>query len=168
MEDGSFDVVLSSFAAIFAPRHDLVASELVRVCRGGGTIGMTAWTPDGTNNEVFSTLADRLPPAPEFVTPSILWGDPNHVRSLFAPHDVTLRIERPAFEVVYESVEALEAFAFENSSGLAAARDALTGLGRWDAAHAAMRQALDRTNQAQDGSYRVDWDFLLIVADKAV
>lgn len=167
VQDGSFDMVLSSFAVIFAPRHEVAASELVRVCQSGGTIGITAWTSDGTNNAVFSTLVDRLPPGPDFVTPSILWGDPDHVRTLFASHDVALRIDHPAFEVTFESVGALEAFAFENSSGLAAARDALEKIGRWDEAHAAMRQALDRTNQADDGSYRVAWDYLLIVATKA-
>ncbi len=61
VDNGSFDVVLSSFAAIFAPRHDLVASEFVRVCRDGGVFGITAWTPDGANNTVFSTLVESLP-----------------------------------------------------------------------------------------------------------
>jgi ubiquinone/menaquinone biosynthesis C-methylase UbiE len=166
VDDGSFDVVLSSFAAIFAPRHTLVASEFVRVCRDGGTFGITAWTPDGTNNAVFSTLAERLPSPPEFVTPSILWGDEDHVRELFAAHNVTLRFERPTFPVMFESVEAFESFIFENSGGMIAARSALKELGRWDEAHAAMRDALDETNEADDTSYRVTWEFLLIVGTK--
>jgi len=165
-DDGSFDVVLSSFAAIFAPRHTLVASEFVRVCRDGGTFGITAWTPDGTNNAVLSTLVERLPSPPEFVTPSTLWGDEDHVRGLFAAHNVTLRFERPTFPVTFESVEAFESFVFENSGGLIAARGALKELGRWDEAHAAMRDALDETNEADDTSYRVTWDFLLIVGTK--
>jgi SAM-dependent methyltransferase len=167
VEDGSFDVVLSSFAAIFAPRHDVVAAELVRVCRDGGVIGITAWTPTGSNNAVFSALAESLPAPPEFVSPSILWGNPDHVRGLFASHDVALRFERPEFTVTFSSVEAFESFAFENSGGLIAARRALKELGRWDEAHAAMREAMDRTNEADDGSYRVGWDFLLTVGTKA-
>jgi len=166
-EDESFDVVLSSFAAIFAPRHDVVASELVRVCRTGGTMGMTAWTPHGANNAVLSTLAEALPSPPEFATPSILWGDPDHVRELFESHGVTLRFERPAFPVTFQSVEAFESFALENSGGLIAARRALEGLGLWDEAHARMREALDRTNEATDGSYRVSWDFLLTIGTRA-
>ncbi len=166
VDDGSFDVVLSSFAAIFAPRHDLVASEFVRVCHGGGTFGITAWTPDGKNNAVFSALADRLPSPPEFVTPSTLWGDEDHVRGLFATHDVTLRFERPTFPVTFESVEAFESFVLENSGGLRAARGALKELGRWDEAHTAMRQALHKTNEADGANYRVTWDFLLIVGTK--
>ncbi len=167
VDDGSFDVVLSSFAAIFAPRHDLVASELVRVCRGGGVFGITAWTPDGANNAVFSTLVEFLPAPPEFVSPSILWGDPDHVRGLFAAHDVVLRFERPQFTVTFGSVDAFESFRFENSARLIAARRAIEAMGRWDEAHAAMRDAMDQTNEADDGSYRVAWDFLLTVGTKA-
>jgi len=166
VEDGSFDVVLSSFAAIFAPRHDLVASELVRVCRDGGLFGMTAWTPDGASNAVFSTLVEFLPAPPEFVSPSILWGDPDHVRGLFASHDVALRFERPEFTITFDSVEAFESFVFENSGAMIAARRALEAMGGWDEAHVAMREAMDQTNEANDGSYRVAWDFLLTVGTK--
>src|SRR3712207_4147864 len=44
-EAGSYDVVMSSIGAMFAPRHQGVADELVRVCRPGGTIAMLSWTP---------------------------------------------------------------------------------------------------------------------------
>lgn len=167
IEDESFDVVLSSFAAIFAPRHDVVTAELVRVCRTGGTIGMTAWTSDGANSAVLSTLVEALPSPPEFVTPSILWGDPDHVRDLFESHGVTLRFECPEFTVTFKSVEAFESFAFDNSGGLIAARRVLEEMGLWDEAYARMRAALDRTNEATDGSYRVSWDFLLTIGTKA-
>jgi SAM-dependent methyltransferase len=167
VEAGSFDVVLSSFAAIFAPRHDLVASEIVRVCTDGGVFGITAWTPTGSNNAVFSTLVESLPAPPEFVSPSILWGDPAHVRDLFASHDVVLRFDRPQFTVTFSSADAFETFAFENSGGLIAARRALEELGRWDEAHAAMREAIDQTNEADDGSYRTKWNFLLTIGTTA-
>lgn len=166
-EDGVFDVVLSSFAAIFAPRHELAASELVRVCRPGGIIGLTAWTPEGKNNAVLSTLAQRLPPGPEFVEPSTQWGNPDHVREVFEAYNVDLRFDRPTFPLDFESAAAFEDFAFEYSGGLIAARLALEEMGLWDEAHAAMREALDQTNEAADGSYRVTWDFLLILATKS-
>ena len=97
------------------------------------------------------------------MTPSTLWGDEDHVRGLFAAHDVTLRFERPTFPAMFESVEAFESFIFKNSGGMIAARSALKELGRWDEAHAAMRDALEKTNEADDASYRATWDFLLIV-----
>ncbi len=166
VDDGSFDAVLSSFAAIFAPDHEQVASELVRVCRDGGTIGMTAWTPDGKNNEVLSTLSAAFPPPPHFVSPFILWGDPDHVQGLFTQYDLSWRFECPTFPVAFDSPDAFESFAFENASGFKAAREALEQMGKWDETHANMRAALDRTNEADDGTYRVTWDYLLAIASK--
>lgn len=167
VEDGSFDAVLSSFAAIFAPDHQQVASELVRVCRDGGTIGLTAWTPDGKNNEVLSTLSAAFPPPPDFVSPFILWGDPDHVQGLFTEYDLSWQFAYPTFLIEFASADAFESFALENASGFKAAREALEEMGKWDETHANMRLALDRTNEADDGSYRVTWDYLLAIASKS-
>jgi SAM-dependent methyltransferase len=167
VDDESFDVVLSSFGAIFAPRHDVAASELVRVCRPGGVIGLTAWTPGGSNDTVFSPLLTRLPSPPDFVTPFIRWGDPAHVREVFASADVTLSFEHRAFDVGFPSAEAFEAFVFETSGGFMRARRTLDELGRWEEAHAEFKAAVDATNKADDGSYSATWAFLLIRAAKA-
>jgi SAM-dependent methyltransferase len=125
VDDESFDVVLSSFGAIFAPRHEVVAGELVRVCRPGGVIGLTAWPPGGANDIVFSTLLTRLPSPPEFVTPFIRWGDPAHVRELFAATGVALSFEHRDFKVEFPSVEEFKAFVFETSGGFIRTRRAL-------------------------------------------
>jgi SAM-dependent methyltransferase len=167
VEDDAFDVVLSSFGAIFAPQHDIVASELVRVCRPGGTIALTAWTPGGSNDEVFSALFERLPSPPEFVTPFIRWGDPAHVRELFASRGATLSFERRAFEVAFPSAEAFEDFVFETSGGFRRARQILEQLDVWEDARAEFRSAIRATNEADDGRYRATWDFLLVQATKA-
>src|SRR5918998_251909 len=55
-EDESFDVVMSSIGAMFAPHHEDVADELVRVCRPGGTVGLLSWTPDGMLGVLFATM----------------------------------------------------------------------------------------------------------------
>lgn len=91
--DASFDVVLSTFGAMFAPRHDVVARELLRVTRPGGTIGLTTWTPAGFVGQMFMTLAPYAPPPPEGASP-ILWGDEDHVRTLFGDGVVELAFER--------------------------------------------------------------------------
>ena len=96
-DPASFDVVLSSFAAIFAPRHEVVAAELTRVCRRGGTIGMTAWPPDGANWKLFSTLSDALPSPPAFVMDPGHWGEAEYVRRLFSRHGASAVLERPSF-----------------------------------------------------------------------
>lgn len=82
-DDGEFDAVTSAFGAMFAPDHQAVADELVRVCRPGGTIGLASFTPDGAARAFFDVLAPYLPAPPEGALPPLLWGDAEHVRALF-------------------------------------------------------------------------------------
>ncbi len=81
--DAEFDVVTSSFGAMFAPDHQAVADELLRVCRPGGTIGLASFTPDGGVGEFFGVFAPYLPAPPPNSLPPVLWGDEQHVRELF-------------------------------------------------------------------------------------
>ena len=61
-EDGSFDVVLSTFGAMFAPGQDKTACEMMRVVRGGGRIGLANWTPEGFIGQLFRVIAAYVPP----------------------------------------------------------------------------------------------------------
>jgi len=79
---GEFDVVLSMFGAMFAPRPDVVASELLRVCRPGGLIAMGNWTPGGFVGQMFKISAKHVPP-PASVPPPVLWGDESVVAERF-------------------------------------------------------------------------------------
>ena len=63
-EDESFDVVMSAIGAMFAPHHQLVADELVRVCRPGGKIALLSWTPEGMIGQLFKTMGPYAPPPP--------------------------------------------------------------------------------------------------------
>ena len=81
--DGAFDVVTSSFGAMFAPDHRAVADELVRVCRPGGTIGLASFTPDGLAAEFFGLFVPYMPAPPPEAQPPVLWGSEEHVRDLF-------------------------------------------------------------------------------------
>ena len=82
-EDESFDVVMSSIGAMFAPHHQDVANELVRVCKPGGTIGMLNWTPEGMIGALFRTMGPFAPPPPPGAQPPPLWGGEDHMRELF-------------------------------------------------------------------------------------
>src|ERR671910_2810696 len=93
-EDGRFDRVLSTFGIQFAPRHQVAASEALRVTRPGGTIGLVNWTPQGHIGRILKAVGSRLPKPPEYVSPPPLWGDEAHVRELFAPAGVELEFER--------------------------------------------------------------------------
>ncbi len=92
--DGEFDVVTSSVGAIFAPDHQAVADELVRVCRPGGTIGMINFTPEGLAAEFFELFGRYAPPPPPEALPPILWGSEEHVRELFGDRLASLELTR--------------------------------------------------------------------------
>jgi ubiquinone/menaquinone biosynthesis C-methylase UbiE len=81
--DSSFDVLLSTFGVMFAPDHDKAASEMFRVCRPGGRIGLASWTPQGFLGDLFRTVGKHVPPVPGVRSP-LLWGTADHLRGLFA------------------------------------------------------------------------------------
>jgi SAM-dependent methyltransferase len=78
--DDEFDVVTSSFGAIFAPDHQKVADELLRVCRPGGTICLTTFPPGGLAEDIFGVVAPYMPPPPPDANSPLLWGTEEHVR----------------------------------------------------------------------------------------
>jgi SAM-dependent methyltransferase len=77
-EGASFDVVASLIGAMFAPRPDLVAKELLRVCEPGGTIAMANWSPEGFIGQMFKTVSTFI--APSGAPSPVLWGDETTVR----------------------------------------------------------------------------------------
>ncbi len=81
--DDEFDVVTSSFGAIFAPDHRKVVDELLRVCRPGGTIGLTSFPPGGLAEDIFGVVAPYMPPPPPDALSPLLWGTEDHLRKLF-------------------------------------------------------------------------------------
>jgi ubiquinone/menaquinone biosynthesis C-methylase UbiE len=81
-EDARFDVVLSTFGVMFAPDHAQSASELLRVCRPGGRIGLASWTPEGFLGDLFRVVASYVPPIPGIRSP-LFWGSDSYLRELF-------------------------------------------------------------------------------------
>jgi SAM-dependent methyltransferase len=98
-EDESFDVVMSAIGAMFAPHHQDVADELVRVCRPGGTIGLLSWTPEGMIGALFKTMGPFAPPPPPGAQPPPLWGSEAHVRELFGDRVEIRTEERDALDI---------------------------------------------------------------------
>ena len=98
-EDQSYDVVMSSIGAMFAPHHQQVADELVRVCRPGGTIGMLNWTPEGMVGSLFRTMGPFAPPPPPGAQPAPLWGSEQHVKELFGDRVDFRTLKRRMLEV---------------------------------------------------------------------
>ncbi len=98
-EDGSFDVVMSCIGAMFAPFHQPVADELVRVCRPGGTVGLLSWTPEGMIGGLFKTMAAFAAPPPPGAQSPPLWGSEEHVRELLGDRVDFRTMQREVLEI---------------------------------------------------------------------
>jgi SAM-dependent methyltransferase len=100
LPDAQFDVVMTMFGAMFAPRPEVVAAELARVCRPGGIIAMANWTPGGFVGKMFA-LGSRHVPPPEGMPAPVLWGDEQVVRERLAPHVSRIDTARRTVEFNY-------------------------------------------------------------------
>jgi SAM-dependent methyltransferase len=89
--DESFDVVLSTFGAMFAPDQERTANELLRVCRSGGRIGLVNWTRDGMMADVFRATGAHVPP-PAGIRSPLEWGSEHRLRELFGDRVTSLRL----------------------------------------------------------------------------
>ncbi len=103
-DDGTFDVVVSTFGVMFTPDQDQAASELLRVCKSGGQIGLANWTPDGFVGQMFKTIGKYLPP-PAGVKSPALWGTRARLNEMFGPRASSIRVESRNFNFRYRSAE---------------------------------------------------------------
>src|SRR3954451_9892692 len=88
--DGQFDVVLSTFGVMFTPNQDRAATELLRVCKPNGKIGLANWTPEGFIGQVFKTLGKYLPPPAGAKSPA-LWGTFARLDELFGDEAISIK-----------------------------------------------------------------------------
>jgi SAM-dependent methyltransferase len=153
-EDESFDVVLSTFGTMFAPRHQVTASELVRVLRPSGRLGLCNWTPEGGQGAFFRAMAEYTPPLPPFAQPPILWGTEEHVRELFAGSGVHLEFERAITEEPEPLADGNAAvdFLVANFGPLMKLHGMLAAQGRWEQAR---EQLVGLYEQHEPGEYLV-------------
>ncbi len=163
-EDSRFDCVGSVFGAMIAARPERVASELFRVARPGGTVGLTAWVPQGMFAELFAIGRRFAPPAPGAAR-SEEWGDEAVVRERFAGLARRVEFERRTLTWTAPSPEALEAELAKHTPTFAAARDALPA-DSYEQLRRATLELLKRHNVATDGTLRIDAEYLISVARK--
>ena len=100
--DGSFDVALSTFGAMFTPDHARPAREMLRVVRDGGRIGLANWTPDGFIGQLFKVIGTYIP-APAGLKSPALWGTEPHIVELFGAQARDIRTVRRHFNFRYRS-----------------------------------------------------------------
>jgi SAM-dependent methyltransferase len=151
--DETFDVVLSTFGVMFAPRHEVAARELARVLRPGGRLGICSWTPEGIQGELFRTLGKHMPAAPVFAQPPLLWGTTDHVEKLFTGTGVQLEFDRETVQgETFDSGDDAIDFAAENFGPLMMLRGMLERQGTWTDVREQLVTIYDRQ---QPGEYLV-------------
>jgi len=164
--DAAFDVVVSMFGVMFAPRPELAAAELVRVCRSGGRIALANWTPAGFAGQVFKTVGKHVPPPPH-IPPPAQWGDEVIVRERLRDGIADLQMTKRICPIKYqfppsEVVEFFrmyfgpvnQAFAALDANGQAALRRDLEQL--WSA-----------HNRAEDNSTYIEAEYLEVIATRS-
>ena len=103
-DNDSFDTVVSTFGVMFTPNQDRAASELIRVCKSGGKIGLANWTPDGFIGQLFKTLGKYLPPPAGAKSPA-LWGMQTRIDEMFGSSAREITAQRRHFVFRYRSPE---------------------------------------------------------------
>ena len=164
-EDNSFDIVTSCFGAMFAPRADRTASELVRVTKPGGKVGFAAWSLEGFQGQVFKVASSFMPPQPEGVDSPLSWGDEATARERFEKYASSVEITQGTVQWNFDSVEEWEHWGETKVPPIVVAKQLLP-----EDAFAQMRKesvaVAERFNRADDGSMELDSEYLLIVATK--
>jgi ubiquinone/menaquinone biosynthesis C-methylase UbiE len=163
-EDRSFDAVVSTFGAMFSPDQDSTATEMLRVCRSGGKIGLANWTPGGFIGQMFKVIGKHLPP-PAGVKSPALWGTSEWMEKAFRASAANIVTEPRMFNFHYRSpqhfldtfrtyygpmLKAFEALDAAGQKGLA--RDLLALIGE--------------LNTAKDGTIVVPGEYLEVVIIK--
>lgn len=163
-EDDVFDVVTSCFGAMFAPRAEHTAEEMLRVTKPGGKVGFTSWANDGFQGEVFSAAYKYAPPPPEGVDSPVSWGDENLARQRFGKFASNVEITRGTVPWHFESAEAWAKWGSENVPPIVVARKMLPPetFGKLEKESI---EVAERFNQSSD-AFMVDSEYLLLVATK--
>lgn len=163
-KEGSFDFVLSAIGAMFAPNQEKVASELTRVCRVGGRVGMINWTLTGFLADLFKTIASHVPP-PEGLKAPVLWGNEERVRELFDGKVSDLSFSYGSLPQHFISSDHFVDFMLTNYGPTLKAYASLSPE-RGELFRADLAALTARHNRATDGSLTYDSDYVIVVATR--
>jgi ubiquinone/menaquinone biosynthesis C-methylase UbiE len=163
-ETGSFAVVLSTFGVMFAPDHERAASELVRVCRPGGRIGLANWTPESFVGRLFKLIGQYVPPAPSVRSPA-LWGTKAYLRGLVGAQ-ASVAAESRTFAFRYRSPEHFVEI-FRNYYGPVLKAFAAIDPKERPVLESDLHVLIDEFNIAQDGTAVIPSEYLEAVITKA-
>jgi ubiquinone/menaquinone biosynthesis C-methylase UbiE len=163
-DDGSFDAVVSTFGAMFSPDQDGTASEMLRVCRSGGKIGLANWTPDGFIGQMFKTIGKYLPP-PAGVKSPALWGTRVWMEQTFGAGASVIIAKPRVFNFRYRSPQHFLDLFREYYGPMLKAFEALDASGRKGLARDLIA-LIDGLNKSGDGTMVVPGEYLEVVVTK--
>lgn len=165
--DASFDVVMSSIGAMFAPRHQDVADELVRVCKPGGTIGMLNWTPEGQIGALFRAMGPFAPPPPPGASPPPLWGSEDHVRELFGDRVDLQTLDREDLTITaFEHARDYGTHFKDRYGPTIVARKNAVANGQDAEFDAALDAFCDEWNRGSDDAARFEQEYLVVAGKR--
>jgi SAM-dependent methyltransferase len=164
-EDGSFDVAMSIYGAMFAPDQEKTAAELLRVVKPGGRIGMGNWCPDGAVGKMFTTVAKHAGPPPGIDSP-LLWGTEERLRELFGDGITDLRVERRTSRQPFRSADHYIDF-FRTYFGPTQMAYERVGPEGEQALTDDLRTFLEAENTAGDRALVLEADYLEVIATRA-
>ena len=162
--DGAFDAVASTFGAMFSPDQGRTASEMLRVCRSGGRIGLANWTPDGFIGQMFKTIGKHLPPPAGLKSPA-LWGTSEWMEKAFGAESSALKAEPRDFVFRYRSPQHFHDVFRDYYGPMLKAFEALNAAGR-KALSQDIIELIGRFNTSGDGTVVVSGEYLEVVVTK--
>lgn len=162
-DDASFDVVVSLIGAMFAPRPELVAAELKRVCRPGGRIVMANWTPEGHVGQMFKIIGRHVPPPP-LMAPPMKWGDEATVRERLQEGTSEVHVRRRLYPMRYPFRPADVVNLFCTEYGPTVRAIAALDPEKQAALRADLEQLWTTNNKASDGTTDVQSEYLEVMA----
>lgn len=165
-EDQDFDAVISCVGVMFAPFHQPVANELVRVARAGGAIALANWTPEGFIGQLFAVMKPYAAPPPVGAQPGPLWGAEEHVRQLFGQRVTNLEARRQSLNVeLFDSAESFRDY-FKKHYGptIAAYRNIADD---HDRTAALDRELVDLARRHGADSGVMQWEYLLVTGRRS-
>ena len=162
-EDSSFDLVISLIGAMFAPRPDLVAAELKRVCRPGGKIIMGNWTPTGFVGQMFK-VHGKYAPAPALMAPPVKWGDEETVRERLSDGTSHLKLNRRLYPFRYPFLPTEVVEFFRTYYGPSHKAFAALDAEKQSALRRELEELWTEHNTATDGTTLIESEYLEVVA----
>jgi ubiquinone/menaquinone biosynthesis C-methylase UbiE len=165
-DDGEFDVVTSSFGVIFANDQEAAAAEMLRVCRPGGTIGLTSFRPEGVGAQFFELVGRYAPAPPPGSRSPLYWGTEDNLRALFGDGITELRATPRTYVERAASPRAYHDLFMETFGPVIAIRSFLPPERRADFERDFMAFAENANRGTAGGPAEYPYDYLLVVARK--